>query len=92
MFVSLHGGGSGDIYVMNTDGSRQTRLTYDGGFYPSWPPGGKQIAFVRAGDIWVMNADGSAHRATTASTSDPPSGWSDGPPLPAVSPFASVLR
>lgn len=78
-FASYHeSGGAGEVYVMNTDGSRQTRLTYDGGVYPSWAPGGKQIAFVRAGNIWIMNADGSAQRAITAGgAGDQHPSWSD---------------
>jgi Tol biopolymer transport system component len=53
----------GYIYVMNADGTRQTRLTY--GDDPNWSPDGKQIAFASgmdgggALDIYKMNADGS---------------------------------
>ena len=32
-----------EIYVMNADGSNQTRLTNDGA--PSWSPDGAKIAF-----------------------------------------------
>jgi Tol biopolymer transport system component len=52
-----------EIYVMNADGSNQTRLTFSGGSMPSWSPDGRKIAFSRnngnGGEIWVMNADGS---------------------------------
>ena len=58
--------GDVDIWVMNADGSGQTRLTNeDGGSSPSWSPDGSKIAFASAPedglgfDIWVMNADGS---------------------------------
>ena len=60
-----------EIYVMNADGSAQTRLTTnpaDDG-YPSWSPDGKYIAFdsTRNGDgeVFVMNADGSGLRNAT---------------------------
>ena len=57
-------GSSNEIYVMDSDGTNQTRITkndYDDGS-PCFSPDGKQIAFtsVRAGksQIFVMNADG----------------------------------
>jgi Tol biopolymer transport system component len=58
--------GNAEIYVMNADGSAETRLTdnvgYDGG--PAWSPDGLKIAFHRFGstdyDIWVMNANGTS--------------------------------
>ena len=56
--------GNDEIYVMNTDGTEQTRLTNntDDDRSPSWSPDGAKIAFV-SGDIftnveiYVMNAD-----------------------------------
>jgi len=54
-----------DIYIMNTDGSSQTRLTNTDGFvdYPVWSPNGLEIAFQFYYDenteIFVMNTDGS---------------------------------
>ena len=57
-------GGDTNIYVMNADGSNQTRLTtgrFNGN--PAWSPDGRQIVFesTRTGrsEIYVMNADGS---------------------------------
>lgn len=53
--------GNDEIYVMNDDGSAQTRLTNYSGTdtQPRWSPDGTKIAFNRDGQIYVMNADGS---------------------------------
>ena len=64
--------GNADIYVMNTDGSEQVRLTNHPGddFDPTWSPNGEHIAFVsereHAGlyDIYLMDADGQNIRRT----------------------------
>jgi len=57
------GGGTSDIYVMDADGSRESRLT-EGEFLagdgsPTWSPDGTRIAFVRGGAIYAMKANGS---------------------------------
>jgi dipeptidyl aminopeptidase/acylaminoacyl peptidase len=58
--------GNSEIYVMNTDGSGQTRLTVDDAddYWPSWSPDGKKITFPSDRDgnseIYVMNTDGSS--------------------------------
>ncbi len=58
--------GNREIYVMNADGTGQTRLTNNKvqDFSPAWSPDGKKLAFLRGknfpdGSIYVMNADGS---------------------------------
>lgn len=54
-----------DIYIANSDGSQQVRLTDNPAddLYPAWSPDGKYIAFWSARDeppeIYVMRADGS---------------------------------
>jgi Tol biopolymer transport system component len=58
--------GNPEIYVMNKDGTSQTRLTQSAAddLYPAWSLGCQQIVFVSNRDgtyrLYVMNADGSA--------------------------------
>ena len=55
-----------EIYVMNADGTNQTRLTFNEGdsFSPEWSPDGQEIAFLshhtqnNSIEIYVMDADG----------------------------------
>ena len=64
VFGSVRNGDDHDIYVMDLDGSNQTRLTshpaYDD--QPKWSPDGNKIVFMsdRSGnfDVYSMNADG----------------------------------
>jgi TolB protein len=51
----------GDIYVIQVDSLKITRLTQDGYFpsSPRWSPDGKQIVFISQDEIYLMNADGS---------------------------------
>jgi len=58
--------GKPKIFIMNANGSGQTRLTISpvlGDYYPSFSPDGAQIAYnhqddLSGGSIWVMNANG----------------------------------
>ena len=52
--------GTAKIYVMNADGSGQTRLTNISGIdsSPVWSPDGKHITFSREAEIYIINADG----------------------------------
>jgi Tol biopolymer transport system component len=58
-FARSTGQGS-DIYIMNADGTGQTRIT--SGTSPAWSPDGKRIAFTSTSEgnaeIYVMKADG----------------------------------
>jgi Tol biopolymer transport system component len=75
--------GNFEIYVMNSDGSGQTRLTSNNARdkHPRWSPDGTKIAFSSDRDgnyeIYVMNADGSGQtRLTNNNTEDARPSWS----------------
>jgi len=72
-----------EIYVMNADGTGQTRLTNNAAWdnEPTWSPDGTQIAFASGfaarGDIYVMNADGTGQtNLTNGPTWDQSPSWS----------------
>ena len=83
-FVSYRDGNS-EVYVMDADGSIQTRLTNTPGtgttYAPEWSPDGSKIAFDSDRDgnreIYLMNADGTNQtRLTNNFTSDAYPEWS----------------
>ena len=51
------------LYVMNADGSNQTKLTTSSKSEtdPAWLPDGR-IAFITGGEVWAMNADGTGRQ------------------------------
>jgi len=76
------------VFVMNADGSAQTRLSEENtsDFGPAWSPDGSKISFFsyRSGraDVYVMNADGSAQtRLTDNPAADQAPDWQ---PIPAT--------
>jgi Tol biopolymer transport system component len=73
--------GNTDVYVMNADGSAQTRLTTDAAddYAPVWSPDGRKILFLtkRHGnppywnnELYVMNADGTVETRITSTERD----------------------
>ena len=71
------------LWVMNADGTNQTRLTWDGfgDRAPRFSPDGKKIVYWSLADgqadIWIINADGNEKtRLTTRSYQDIYPSWS----------------
>ena len=66
--------GNMEIYVMDSDGGGQTRLTEDPGedFSPAWSPDGSKLTFISTRDgnaeVYVMNVDGTGQTRLTNST------------------------
>ena len=78
--------GNLEVYVMNADGSRQTRVTNHPALdaLPSWSQNSRQIVFVtdriRKGQrrLYVANADGSHVRMLTRNVFDMSPDWARG--------------
>lgn len=49
-----------DLWIMNADGSGQTRLTQIFSQFSAWSPDGQYLVFNSGGGLFVMKADGSA--------------------------------
>ncbi|MGB5013903.1 MAG: hypothetical protein WBO68_07705, partial [Pyrinomonadaceae bacterium] len=70
----------GDIWIINTDGTNERRLTgpnyYDSG--PAWSPDGTKIIFSKGGSgISVINIDGTSELALTNGIGDRAPSWSN---------------
>lgn len=83
VFGSSRNGGNHDIFVMDTNGANQTRLTTNAAYddQPKWSPDGSKIVFMSNRDgnfeIYSMNADGSNQtRLTNALAADGFPAWS----------------
>ena len=80
-FTSMRDGNY-EIYVMDSNGGNQVRLTDDPAvdWYPTWSPDGDRIAFVSDRDsifrIYVMDSDGRKLMQLTKGSDDSEPAWS----------------
>ncbi len=71
VFGSVRNGGNNDVFVMNLDGSNETRLTTNAAYddQPKWSPDNSKILFMSDRDdnfeLYSMNADGSTQTRLT---------------------------
>ena len=67
--TTRHGFGEGSIYVMNADGSNETRLTSGADRTPSWSPDGSEILFTNSegggSELRVVSVAGNGERGLT---------------------------
>lgn len=81
--------GQPEIYVMNSNGTAQTRLTNNSAWdtAPAWSPDGTKILFTSLRDgpmspaLYLMNADGSSQTRVTAGTDGV---WRPSPTAPVI--------
>jgi len=68
---------NGDVYVANSDGTGETRLTDSSDFEgrPAWSPDGSRLAYTRvtggSDEVWTMNADGSSQASLVTDGANP---------------------
>src|SRR5205814_2121822 len=55
------------IYLINPDGTNQTRIASGNFSYPTWSPDGTKLAFSNNVDIFLVHADGSNLHQITSS-------------------------
>jgi len=79
---------NGEIFVVNSDGTNETRLTNNAvnDFAPAWSPNGTKLVFSSVGGIFVMNSDGTER---TQVVSDATAGGPDWQPIPNRQPDCS---
>ena len=71
LFISYHRiDNRWGIYIMDSDGNNQTRLTFNEGLHPQFSPDGSKIVYVSDGRIYIMNVDGSNQTKLTQSGED----------------------
>ena len=74
-FADQSGAGGTELFVADLGSGKVRRLTYGGGYAPSWSPDGSEIAFERTSTgpcgspacsrIWIIGADGLGQRPFT---------------------------
>jgi TolB protein len=75
-FISTRDG-QAEIYVMNSDGSNQIRMTFDGLYEtPVISPEGKSIAYVRSSNIFIADIDMTNIRQLTTANVNTRISWS----------------